>query len=370
MNGLAKTVSLDSIFCKLLQLALGQARDFSFSLNEKEWRSLLYMAMEQAMLGVTYQGILKLPKEVQPPRAVAIQWSAAAETIRGSNQLMNQEAARYTKLFEERGVRGVILKGQANARLYPDPFSRQTGDIDLWLPGGFDKLVQLLNNLNFITNQTILNRNSHQIAFHNKNDIDVEIHHKFAVDVPYRSKEFHELLITEIKSFEMTPEGFYVPSIRFALLMQLSHLKQHIYEGGVGLRHFTDYFILLTHSSIADREYIKPYITRFGLERVGGAVMWVLEKVFNLSKEYMLCTPDIRRGRYLYSLTMVGGNFGRHAPQRKKETSVFKRWLNDRLYALRWMRYDPIDALSSEIRYWKDTLSLIPERIRHRKIAL
>ena len=31
-----------------------------------------------------------------------------------------------------------ILKGQANARLYPDKHARQPGDVDIWVEGGLD----------------------------------------------------------------------------------------------------------------------------------------------------------------------------------------------------------------------------------------
>ena len=34
------------------------------------------------------------------------------------------------------------LKGQANARLYPDKLSRQPGDIDLWVEGGYKSVVE------------------------------------------------------------------------------------------------------------------------------------------------------------------------------------------------------------------------------------
>ena len=37
-----------------------------------------------------------------------------------------------------------MLKGLANARLYPEPLSRQSGDIDIWVPCGCDKVERLL----------------------------------------------------------------------------------------------------------------------------------------------------------------------------------------------------------------------------------
>ena len=58
--------------------------------------------------------------------------------------MIYQEAARVTQLFVEQGLPSAVLKGPANARLYPDPLSRHGGDIDICVPGGYDKVKQLL----------------------------------------------------------------------------------------------------------------------------------------------------------------------------------------------------------------------------------
>lgn len=361
--------TLDVVFCRLLQLALGLAQDFPYTLGEKEWRALLVMAQEQTLLGVAYNGIAKLPQGVRPPKAVAVQWSAAAESIRGANCLMNQEAARYTGLFDARGIHGVILKGQANARLYPDPFSRQPGDIDIWLPGGYEEVRQLLLDMGLIEGTKTIDRFSRHIGFRNEKGIEIEAHYRPA-ESRCRNKEYQKVLLAELEQPSLTPEGFYAPSIRFALLMQLAHLYCHCYCGGIGLRHFTDYCMLLMHATEADREFVWAKIKRFSLGYACAAVMGVMEKVFGLPREYMLCAPDKKRGTRLYKLAMVGGNFGRYDPEKKMRRFVLRRWLSDRKKALQWIPFDPLNAVLNEANYWKLTFALIPERIRRRKIAL
>ena len=52
-----------------------------------------------------------------------------------------------------------ILKGQANARLYPDKFSRETGDIDIWVEGGRESVLALLQTeppLRWLTQRGLL----------------------------------------------------------------------------------------------------------------------------------------------------------------------------------------------------------------------
>ena len=92
-------------FYKLLRLSLGLTQEFLVDVDADGWRRLYQTAIRQSLVGVCYH--------------------------KGMNELLYQEAARLTREFEEKGHRTAILKGQANARLYPDKHARQPGDIDI-----------------------------------------------------------------------------------------------------------------------------------------------------------------------------------------------------------------------------------------------
>ena len=361
--------SLNVVFGKLLRVALGLSQDFPYTPTEQEWQSLFTMAQQQSVLSVVYNAFARLPEESRPPRQLHLRYAAFVEAKRGRNLLMNQDAARYTKLFEERGCRSVILKGQANARLYPDPLSRQAGDIDIWVPGGYDKVRQMLIDSGLISADDFSPSIFRHISFCSENGIDVEVHHRPA-EILLRNKEFQEVLLAESEKSTLTPEGFYAPSIRFALIMQLRHIYRHCELDGVGLRHYMDYFVLLTHSTEADREFAWSKIKRFSLGHACAGIMWVLGKVFALPREQMLCPPDKRRGMRLYREALEGGNFGRSAPRNQGKRSTLARWLRDRVRRFSWLGFDPLNTVLGEIYYWRNTISLIPERIKRRKMFL
>jgi len=359
---------LDAVFCRLLQVALGVAHDFPYTPSEDEWQSLFQMARQQCVLGVAYNAIPLLPQASRPPRRITLNWSCAAETMRGVNRLINQEAARYTGLFAERGLRSAILKGAANARLYPDPLSREGGDVDIWVPGGRERLTGLLVDMELVSGPSAVERISRHIGFQGENGVHIEVHFR-AADVLHRNNEFQALLNAELEDTALTPEGFYSPSIRFALIMQLAHLYGHSFSG-IGLKQYMDYFILLMHSTEDDRAFARQQVQRFHLVHACAAIMYVLEKVFALPRGLMICPPDARRGTRLYRLTMAGGNFGRYNPDRVDRRFVFRRWFSDRVRALSWVSFDPVDAVLRECRYWRNTILLMPERIRRKKIGL
>ena len=139
-------------FFALLRLAM-TGEQFDSVPTAEEWSEFYQMAGIQSVTGVCYSAFSRISKEQQPPMEILMQWIGEAETIRGMNELQNQEAARLTRLFSEQGRKTAILKGQANARLYPDKFSRHTGDIDIWVEGG-----QLASEIPFYHLKNLPNR--------------------------------------------------------------------------------------------------------------------------------------------------------------------------------------------------------------------
>ena len=55
--------------------------------------------------------------------------------------LVEVDADGWRRLYQT-----AILKGQANARLYPDKHARQPGDVDIWVEGGRERVLALLPN--------------------------------------------------------------------------------------------------------------------------------------------------------------------------------------------------------------------------------
>ena len=111
-------------FYKLLRLSLGLSQELPVDIDADEWWRLYQMAVQQSLVGVCWQGVCQLPGK-KPPMEVVLQWAYEAETIRELNEQLNGEAVRLTRLFAEQGRQTAILKGQANARLYPDKSARQ-----------------------------------------------------------------------------------------------------------------------------------------------------------------------------------------------------------------------------------------------------
>lgn len=356
--------TLYKAFFALLRYSLGVDAVFDHHLSAEDWAWMREEAIRQALVGVLYMGIKKLPENLRPPRLLLMQWAFDAENIRGTNQKVNKVAAKLTQIFKERGCESVILKGPANALLYPDSFARSCGDVDIMLPGGRDSVVKLLAEMDLMEGADVGAHHAHL------NDdlfgIAVEVHYvpTEGANSPPKNRLVQNFLAGEFANLTFVPVGFYVPSIKYALVMQLAHIKEHFFGVGIGLRQLVDYYMLLKLASAKDRETVAALLKNFGLWRMAQAVMWFLHECLGLGETILLCEPDEWRGKRLLNVALVGGNFGFHdvnfaGPQPYRWYKHYKR-------AAYLLRFDFTEALWYE--FW--ALTGVPRRVLkslHRK---
>lgn len=340
------------------------------------WRQLFEDASRHSLVGVLFDGIKLMQKEGRalcPPLPLLLHWAGDAENIGKLNGVFDAEAARLTRQFEAEGHNTVILKGQANARLYPNPLSRQPGDIDIWVSGGKDSVTAMLRRLGLMDDTTDVCYH-HVSLGHNAKGIEVEVH--FLPSSGHNQKrcnqQLQQFLDQELaKGRPLTGEGFRVPSLRFALVMQLAHIRHHLRHEGVGLRQLTDYWMLLRHSSADDRQMIASRLKDFGLTTMASALMWVIGELFAEHGCLLPVKPSERKGRWLLRKVLRTGNFGKH--DRQHQDVLWREVLRQKKELLPLLWFEPEFAptlVAEECRYWWCIVRKLPERIRHRSLSL
>ena len=334
---------------------------FEEVLTDDEWRWVYKAAAKQSLLGVCFQNRADMPTDM------AMKWAAETEIIRGLNKLLNEEAARLTKLFAEQGRKSAILKGQANARLYPYPFSRQPGDIDIWVEGGRNSVVALLRDMQILSDDMI---HYHHAHIKTEGSIKVDVHFRPSSGNfnPITNRRLQKWLEQEINQTTYVDIRFNVPTISFALVMQLAHIQHHFLASGIGLRQVCDYYCLLKNATEDDRMQVASLLKRFGLWNIAGALMWVLDEVLNLDESLMLCPPDNKFGKCLLRGIMTGGNFGRYDKRKKK--GLFSRTIATRLWHLKLVRFNFWEIFWLEISFLKILVRTPLLLIKYRTLSL
>lgn len=65
-----------------------------------------------------------------------------AQQIRRQNMKVNAVAGKLFSMMKEDGFRCCILKGQGNALMYPNSYSRTPGDIDVWMNASREEITE------------------------------------------------------------------------------------------------------------------------------------------------------------------------------------------------------------------------------------
>ena len=132
-----------SLFFELIQVGIDQRALLSRVPSAKDWSVLYGLSVKQAVAGVCFYGVQRLPKEQRAclPESLKMQWLALATQIQARNELMNRRCVELQRMLEDEGMKGSILKGQGVATLYNLNMLRQSGDIDVLVDGGMEKVL-------------------------------------------------------------------------------------------------------------------------------------------------------------------------------------------------------------------------------------
>ena len=235
------------IFFDFLRFCIGSAKEIPGSLKEVDWKELYAIAKKQALLGVLFHGIRQLPKQLAPEQKLLMQWMVMAEQIRKQNIRLFQDSVKVCKNFENEGFANCILKGQGNALLYPNPYMRTPGDIDIYLSGGRRKIMKYVDLV--CPNQVM---RYHHVDFPvMKTAIEVHFTPSYMfcpIHNRRMQKWFEEVMGEQCNHRVSLPDGYgeiHVPTVSFNVIYILSHLYRHIFTEGVGLRQLLDYYYVV-----------------------------------------------------------------------------------------------------------------------------
>lgn len=353
-------VSQQRFFFDFLQFCIGSAKDIPESLNNADWKILYAIAEKQALLGVLFHGIKQLPKELAPNASLLMQWMGMAQKIKQQNIRLFLDSANVCKKFKQVGFRNCILKGQGNALLYPDPYMRTPGDIDIYLAGGRTKVMQYINKV--CPNQVM---RYHHVDFPvMKTAIEVHFTPSYMF-FPLHNYEmqswFKRVMDLQCSNVVTLPDGsgeINIPTTSFNVIYILSHLYRHVFTEGIGLRQLLDYYYVLVKSEerrLKNLVALQKELKQLGLWKFAGAVMYVLFEVFGLPEAKMIAPIDEKEGRFLLEEIMRGGNFGQYDDRLgiKEGEGKIHRYLRMSLRNLRFVKHYPTEALSEPLfRTW------------------
>ena len=238
-----------------LKYCLGSKEDMSMVIAGMDWQELYSFASKQALLGLCLEGIERLGKEYpeelkQNPigRELVMNWMGKAQQIRRQNMKVNAVASKLFAMLREDGMRCCVLKGQGNALMYPNPYSRTPGDIDVWIDASRERIMEYAQKKFELGDDIRLQ--------HLKTSLDgvpVELHFfPCSMNNPiYHArlqKWFKRNADLQCSNVVSLPDGIgaiAIPTTAFNVIYQLTHLYHHFFDEGIGMRQIIDYFLVV-----------------------------------------------------------------------------------------------------------------------------
>lgn len=313
------TIKTDTFF-ELIRVALGRQSRLSQRLSESEWKGMLKLMRNQSVIGICAYAIDRLPTEQQPSADLLKECRRSAIGISQINHFMDLYSARVWNKLKDDGLDAAILKGQGLAPYYGELASyRQTGDIDVWVKGGFDKVNAYVQST---YPAEVTDYHHFHYPMFRKENIEVELHHR---PVLMRNPFDNSRLQHWCEGFGkdtfiyLDEKHFAIPSTDFNRIFLVVHAYKHFIFDGIGIRQVMDCYQLLTHTNPGKNEmqifrnlHLLPFLR---------ALMWVFAYVFegvkfsdtsNGGYPWMLCEPDEKEGRFLLEEITQTGNFSKH----------------------------------------------------------
>ena len=346
------------IFFDFLRFCIGSAKEIPVSLKEADWKELYAIAQKQCLVGVLFDGIKKLPAEhVGMKKELLLQWMAESQMLEKANVRLNDAAIQVSEWFRKKGFRTCILKGQGNALMYPNPYSRTPDDIDIWVEGGDKRVISFVRSISPHEKACY-----HHIEFPSYKGVEVEVHYRPSFLLcfwhdrklqKYYDSVKEELFLHRVMLGEQGEIA--IPTVEFNLIFQLTHIYTHLMNEGIGLRQLVDYYYVLSMLNVncGMLTSLQKELKELGLWKFAGGIMYIMQEVFGMPASRLIVPPNEKYGKFVLNEVLEAGNFGRHDARNRFGRSQlghnFQRVYRD----MRLVRYFPAEALSEPFfRVW------------------
>lgn len=358
-------MNLSNLFLSLIRAALwGKAPDASLYANA-DWRALFRMADVQTVLPLMLDGIALLPKEVHPPLALKLKAIGMMQRVEEANHLHRAVIVKIHEALRAEGIRCVFMKGQMTGLRYPQPLHRQPGDIDFVVrKEDFPRALKALERIGEVDHELV--HEHHGMAW--VDGVTVEPHykvHNFQRPATDRAMQamFDEIFPNRLSYANMDGHAIPVFPPTFESVFLISHMVNHVYEEGLGLRQVVDYALFLSrHGQDLDRNLHAVYLKRMRMERSWRIFTCLCTETLGASRPEWVIPPSPQERawatRLLDDILRVG-NFGRGAyifsHDGWKDALRNYRWVVGRCRKMGFVCPDEARwwVVSKAFRFWK-----------------
>ena len=131
--------------------------------------------------------------------------------------------------------------------MYPNPYSRTPGDIDIWVEGEDKRVISFVRSISPHEKACY-----HHIEFPSYKGVEVEVHYRPSFLLCFWHNRKLQKYYERVKEQQFSHRVMLgeqgeiaIPTAEFNLIFQLTHIYSHLMNEGIGLRQLVDYYYVL-----------------------------------------------------------------------------------------------------------------------------
>ena len=233
-----------------------------------DWDELYRLAAEQSVQGLVLFGLEHL--DVKPHQVLLLQWIGEVQVIEQKNRSMDAFVAELIEKLRKADIYALLMKGQGVAQCYEKPLWRCSGDIDLFLSEeNYQKAKSFLMPLASSVEEEYVSEK------HLGMTIDgwvVELHGHLYSGLSSRVERELDRLQEDtfyggqVRSWMNGQTQVFLLKAENDAFYVFTHILQHFYKEGVGLRQICDWCRLMwTYRDSLNYGLLEQRIKRAGL---------------------------------------------------------------------------------------------------------
>ena len=326
--------------------------------SEVDYDEIMRLAEEQSVVGLITAGVEHVI-DATVPKEIVLQFVGQSLQLEQQNNAMNNFIGVLVDKMRKQGIYTLLVKGQGIAQCYERPLWRSCGDVDFFLSeDNYEKAKMFLIPLAVSVDPEV------EYNKHLGMTIDpwvVELHGFLRCGLSTRIDKVLDEIKKDVfnggnvRSWLNGGTQVFLPRADEDAIYVFTHILEHFYKGGIGLRQICDWCRLLyTCKDSLNHGLLESRIRKMGLMTVWKAFVAFAVDYLGMPAEAMpLYSSEkkwSRKGDKICAFVMEVGNFGHN-----RDNSYYAKYpfLIRKLYSFgrrcgdlfRHARIFPLDSL-------------------------
>jgi len=251
----------------LVRAGLWEKEVLLASYGKFDLKEIYRLAQEQAVLGLVAAGLVHVT-DVKFPKEEVLQFVGRTLQIEQQNKAMNAFIAELIKKLRKEDIYAILVKGQGIAQCYEKPLWRSSGDVDLLSDSDYQRASNILTEIASSVDEE--NPHNKHLAM----AIDgwsVELHGTLRGSITRIDRVIDDVQNDvfcggNVRSWDNGGTQVFLPSPDNDVIFVFTHILQHFFFEGIGLRQICDWCRLLwTYKDSLNNGLLESRIRKAGI---------------------------------------------------------------------------------------------------------